>query len=161
MIVLAVFLRPFAPFLVELLFDTWPSHQQGVLLSIIRSPGVLLSCLTMAQEEMKTVLMPDEHFLRQHSAKFWLYYGVQDQWVGAERERIVNILENPGGLRIVHCKHGIPHDFCICESLKRVQPHGAITHTATCLFTFQKHASVHGEILAEQCGAWLENGDLI
>lgn len=77
--------------------------------------------------------MPDEYFLKQHSAKLWLYYGVEDHWVGAERERIINILENPAGLRIVHCKHGIPHDFSI----------------------------LHGELIAEQCGVWLESGDLI
>lgn len=110
-------LRPFVPLLIRLLFQAWPQQQRDVLISIAQSPGVILSCLTMAREEMEMIKSPDEHFLKHHSSKFWLYYGTQDNWVGEEREKIINILEDLGELKIVHCKHGIPHDYCICKSL--------------------------------------------
>jgi Lipid-droplet associated hydrolase len=69
----------------------------------------------MARDEMRTISAPDASFLTQHSSKLWLYYAEKDDWVGKEREAIIELLGESTDVKIVHDKQGVPHAFCICR----------------------------------------------
>lgn len=67
----------------------------------------------MAHDEMRTITELDVSLLKQHSAKLWVYYAEKDDWVGGEREKFIQSLGSDP-VRVIHCKHGVPHAFCIC-----------------------------------------------
>ena len=65
----------------------------------------------MARDEMHIITALDVSFLSQHSSKLWFYYAERDDWVGKERESVMQVLREPAAFRTVP---GIPHAFCIC-----------------------------------------------
>jgi len=130
---LSILLWPIVTPSVYLLYPSWPEHQRAILRSFIRSPDSIFAALTLAEDEMRIITTPDHSLLTEHSSKIWLYYAEKDDWVGEEREIITQLLGEPGGVRIVHCIHEIPHAFCI----------------------------LHGDLVAQQCGNWLRMGGFV
>lgn len=98
-----------------------------VLQSLLRSPSSIKACLSMAHEEMQTIMAPDASLLSEQSGKLWFYYADKDNWVGKEKDVIVRLLGEAAKVRVVHCQHGIPHAFCI----------------------------LHGDLIAEQVAVWM------
>ncbi|KIJ46409.1 hypothetical protein M422DRAFT_29264 [Sphaerobolus stellatus SS14] len=130
---LSVLIRPFVTPIVSLLYSPWPDHQRRVLSSLLRSTSAIRACLNMAYDEMRTIKAPDDLLLTKQSSKLWLYYAEKDNWVGQEREIIISLLGQDATVRVVHCKHGVPHAFCI----------------------------LHGDLIAEQVSSWLVEGGFV
>lgn len=72
--------------------------------------------MTMADDEMRTVLGLDVSFLREFSDKLWFYYAEKDHWVSEQREVVLRVLSGtPAEMRVVYGHSYIPHDFSISE----------------------------------------------
>lgn len=71
----------------------------------------------MADDEMKTIRDLDVGLLKEHHDRLYYYYAQYDDWVGKERDAVLEALndaESP--VKIVHGHQDIPHAFCISES---------------------------------------------
>ena len=102
--------------IVRLVVPSWPESQLQVLRRLLQAPAAIYTSLTMADDEIRTVLEPDVHFLREFSDKVWFYYAERDHWVGGQREVILRALRGtPAEVRAVHGHSDIPHGFCISE----------------------------------------------
>ena len=66
---------------------------------------------------MKTITGLDEGLMIEHQHKLWIYFAEHDDWVGDNREEIINTFRpDHGAVRVVHGEGDIPHAFCISES---------------------------------------------
>ncbi|KAA1471578.1 hypothetical protein DENSPDRAFT_865247 [Dentipellis sp. KUC8613] len=118
----------------SLLFPSWPYEQVSVLSSLLRSRHSIHACLTMADDEMRTIRQLDTELLKEHHERLWFYFAEDDDWVGKQRDAILECLRDaPSAVKVVHGHRDIPHAFCIN----------------------------HGEELASQCLQWLQSGDLL
>ena len=108
-------LLKFAPqWVLRLFVPSWPENQLRVLRRILQSPAAIYAALTMADDEMRTVLDLDVNFLREFSDKLWLYYAERDHWVGEQREVVLRVLRGtPAEVRVGYGHSDIPHDFSI------------------------------------------------
>ena len=98
-------------------FRDWPASQINVLRDLIRSPTAIYACLTLADEEMRTITNLDEGLMNEHQHKLWLYFAEHDDWVGDSREEVIRTFHpDYEVVRIVHGEADIPHAFCISES---------------------------------------------
>ncbi|KAH9059748.1 hypothetical protein EDB87DRAFT_1675003 [Lactarius vividus] len=105
----------------RLVLHSWPEGQLHVLHRFLQAPAAIYSSLTMADDEVKTVLGPDVGFLRDFSDKVWLYYAERDDWVGGQREVILRSLRGtPAEVRAVHGRSHIPHGFCLSTGISFV-----------------------------------------
>lgn len=101
----------------SVLFPSWPLAQVSVLRTLLHSPPAIFSALTMADDEMKTIRDLDVGLLKEHHDRLYYYYAQYDDWVGKERDAVLEALndaESP--VKIVHGHQDIPHAFCISES---------------------------------------------
>jgi len=72
----------------------------------------------MACDEMETIRDLDVPLLFANTHRLRLYFAERDDWVGEQRELIMQVLDqDKGSLRIVHGDRDIPHAFCISETL--------------------------------------------
>ncbi|KAF9777446.1 hypothetical protein BJ322DRAFT_1115012 [Thelephora terrestris] len=94
---LSPLLRMIPNFVYAAIFRDWPAPQLRVLRDLLRSPAAIYACLTLADEEMKTIVALDEGLLSEHQHKLWLYFAKRDDWLGDG----------------VHGEPDIPHAFCI------------------------------------------------
>jgi hypothetical protein len=110
-------LLKYAPqWILRLFVPSWPESQLQVLRRLLQSPAAIYAALTMADDEMRTVLELDVNFLREFSDKLWFYYVEKDHWVGNQREVVLRVLSGtPAEVRVVHGHSDIPHDFSISE----------------------------------------------
>ena len=100
----------------RLVLHSWPESQLQVLRRFLQAPAALYASLTMADDEMKTVLELDVGFLREFSDKVWFYYAERDDWVGGQREVVLRALRGtPAEVRVVHGHSDIPHGFTISK----------------------------------------------
>ena len=114
---LSPLLRIIPGFVYRIVHRDWPAPQLKVLRDLLRSPTAIYACLTLADEEMKTIKALDEGLMREHQHKLWLYFAEQDDWVGDGREEIIKAFHpDHEAVRVVHDKADIPHAFCISES---------------------------------------------
>ena len=128
---LSIATRSFPRLVLETLFPQWPKEQLLVLRRLLNSPDTIRAALTMAHDEMRTIRDLEGELLQSHAKKIHAYYGVEDNWVlERDREEVVGILfpQDPDSIKILRCKQGIPHAFCIN----------------------------HGRQMARQCAAWDE-----
>jgi len=101
----------------RLVLPSWPESQLQVLRRFLQAPAALYASLTMADDEMRTVLELDVGFLREFSDKVWFYYAERDEWVGGQREVVLRALRGtPAEARVVHGNSDIPHGFTINHS---------------------------------------------
>jgi pimeloyl-ACP methyl ester carboxylesterase len=95
---------------------SWPESQLQVLRRFLQAPAAIYAALTLADEEMRTVLELDAGFLRDFSDEIWFFYAESDDWVGGQREVVLRALRGtPAESRVVHGRSEIPHGFCISE----------------------------------------------
>ena len=100
------------------LFSHWPHHQLIVLRDFITSSTCITAAFAMAHEEMKTVREVDMAFLEKSRAKLWFYYGLQDAWVGEEKQAFLNAFDpRADSNQVLHGPSEVPHAFCISECL--------------------------------------------
>ncbi|KAN0132802.1 DUF2305 domain containing protein [Lactarius tabidus] len=128
-------LLKYAPqWILRLFVPSWPESQLQVLRRLLQSPAAIYAALTMADDEMRTVLELDVNFLREFSDKLWFYYVEKDHWVGNQREVVLRVLSGtPAEVRVVHGHSDIPHDFSIN----------------------------HGIEVASQCVKWIDTGGFL
>ncbi|TDL28202.1 alpha/beta-hydrolase [Rickenella mellea] len=101
----------------SLLFPDYPPEQLRVLQSLIHSRQVILSALTMAGDEMKTITALDEVHLAQDKHKLWVYLAEKDNWVGEHRDTILReFSDQQHSVRVIQGCNSIPHAFCISAS---------------------------------------------
>lgn len=114
---LSPLLRIIPSFVYTTIYRDWPAPQLKVLRDLLRSPTAIYACLTLADEEMKTIKALDEALMSEHQHKLWLYFAERDDWVGDAREEIIKALHpDHEAVRVVHGDADIPHAFCISES---------------------------------------------
>ena len=114
---LSPLLRMLPNFIYTAIYRNWPAPQIGVLRELIRSPAAIYACLTLADEEMKTITDLDEGLMNELQHKLWLYFAEHDDWVGDSREEIIRTFHpEQEAVRIVRGEADIPHAFCISES---------------------------------------------
>ncbi|KAI4528991.1 alpha/beta-hydrolase [Schizophyllum commune Tattone D] len=95
----------------------YPPEALAVLQGIMSSPDVVYAMLNMAGEEMKEIRELDVGLLEEHRHRIWMFFAEKDDWVGHNRELIIQSFDpDPGSVRVVHGVHGIPHEFCIHHS---------------------------------------------
>jgi hypothetical protein len=110
--------------------------------------------LTLADEEMKTIVALDEGLLSEHQHKLWLYFAKRDDWVGDGREEIIQAFHpDHEAVQVVHGEPDIPHAFCISKRgvwFAELHVQLKILKTAD-----------HGDVLAQQSFAWLKEGGFL
>lgn len=110
-------LRIIPSFVYTTIYSGWPAPQLKVLRDLLRSPTAIYACLTLADEEMKTIGVLDGALMREHQHKLWLYFAEHDDWVGDSREEIIRTFHpDHEAVRAVHGDSDVPHAFCISES---------------------------------------------
>ncbi|KAK7059155.1 hypothetical protein VNI00_001782 [Paramarasmius palmivorus] len=111
---LSYLLRPLPAVVISTLFRAWPENQVTVLRRLLRSPTSIFACLSMAHDEMQMIRDLDVALLEQHKHKICIYFAETDDWVGEQRGVVLRSFKaDPGSIRIVHGKSGVPHAFCI------------------------------------------------
>jgi hypothetical protein len=97
------------------LYPEWPQAHIEVLHSFVASPATVMACLTMADDEMMTILDLDNATFVKHRQKFWLFFAEKDDWVADNKQTILQCVgEDLHDVRVVHGTYGIPHAFSIC-----------------------------------------------
>lgn len=110
-------LRILPNFVFTAIYHNWPAPQLNVLRGLLRSPTAIYACLTLADEEMKTIMGLEEELMNKHQHKLWLYFAEHDDWVGDSREVITKAFHpDHEAARIVRGEADIPHAFCISKS---------------------------------------------
>jgi hypothetical protein len=129
------------------LFPSWPTAQLLILQSFIRSPNAVRSSLCMAHDEMKSIRELDVQLIREKTHHLWMYFAERDDWVGENREHIVEAFsDNEVHIKIVHGDRDIPHAFCI-----------SMWNARLCQSLLIIILSDHGEKLAAQCFDWMHH----
>ena len=101
--------------LLRKLFPEWPMEQIEVLHLFVTCPAAVLASLTMASEEMQSILDLDVALFDQYKQKFWIFFAEEDHWVGENKKIILQTVgDDLHEVRVVHGQYGIPHAFCIC-----------------------------------------------
>ncbi|KAF9566141.1 hypothetical protein CPC08DRAFT_129803 [Agrocybe pediades] len=111
------------------IFPSWPQSQILVLRDFLSSQSCVLASLSMAKQEMSTITDLDVAFLSQHTSQLFFYYGQKDDWVGEEKQALIQCFDS--GNELMNVAHGppdVPHAFCIN----------------------------HSETVAKQCYEWLD-----
>jgi Lipid-droplet associated hydrolase len=102
----------------EKLFPLWPISQLLVFQRFIRSPVSVHASLSMAHDEMRTIRDLDISQLKESHRRLWMYFAERDDWVGEQRESILQAFDaGDESVNVVHGHRGIPHAFCISECL--------------------------------------------
>ncbi|KAI9455146.1 hypothetical protein BJY52DRAFT_1213395 [Lactarius psammicola] len=102
---------------IRLVLHSWPESQRHVLRRFLQAPAAIYASLTMADDEVRSVLDPDVGSLREFSDILWFYYAERDDWVGGQREVILRALRGTSAeVRAVHGRSDIPHGFCLNHS---------------------------------------------
>jgi len=110
-------LRILPNFVFTAIYHNWPAAQLNVLRDLLRSPAAIYACLTLADEEMETIMGLEEELINEHQHKLWLYFAEHDDWVGDSRGVIIKTFHpDHEAVRIVCGEADIPHAFCISES---------------------------------------------
>jgi len=131
---LSPLLRILPNFVYTAIYHNWPIPQLNVLHDLLRSPTAIYACLTLADEEMKTIVGLDEGLMNEQQHKLWLYFAQYDDWVGESREGIIKAFRpDHEAVRVVHGEADIPHAFCIN----------------------------HGKTIAQQSFIWLQEGGFL
>lgn len=112
----------------SMIFSSWPAAQIRALRVLLNSPGAIRATMSMADAEMQGIKDLDISLIIQHKHCLRFYFAQHDDWVGENREVVLESFEAEAEtVSIVHGHHDIPHAFCIN----------------------------HGEAVAEQCHEWL------
>lgn len=74
----------------------------------------VIAALHMAKDEFKQVKALDAACLATHRNCLHAYYALKDDWVGKEKEGVIEALGGPSS-RIVEDAGEVPHAFCIVD----------------------------------------------
>lgn len=104
-----------------------PPSATATTLSLLTTPGAVFQALSMARDEMAEITHDRWDYSIWGSEKagvsrLWFYFGQNDHWVAEEtREAIMKARGRGMGEewkpRMVLDEGGVPHGFCIGESL--------------------------------------------
>lgn len=98
------------------MYSDWPAAQRTVLRSLVSSPATVYNCLSMADEEMKTITSLDEALLKRNRKRLYMYFAEDDGWVGEQKQNVLRALDGDEGVvKVVHGHPDIPHAFCISK----------------------------------------------
>ena len=104
------FLLKFVPASVfQLVLSEWPKEQLRTIRDFLHSPSAISAVLIMAREEMEQVKTPDAQLLREQTDKIYAYYARHDDWVGEEKDLIIELLGDSS--RIYHDAGNTQHAF--------------------------------------------------
>lgn len=78
----------------------------------------------MANDEMDHIRNLDLSMLGTYSDQTWLYFAVEDDWVGEQKAQILHS-SNLDFTKIAHGQPDIPHAFCISERRCSLSSFGA------------------------------------
>lgn len=107
----------------------------------------------MAHEEMRDIKSLDVDLLQRHKHRLHLYFAEQDDWVGDNKNAIIEVFRGElDAIKVVHGRQDIPHAFCISKSFTS---ESYIRHF---LLTYSLGIVDHGEDVAQQCHEWLVDG---
>ncbi|KAI0347838.1 alpha/beta-hydrolase [Trametopsis cervina] len=131
---LSVLLRLLPMRMMSAVYRDWPTAQLQVLRGFLDSRTCVYNSLNLAHDEMRTIKELDVSLVQQYRHRIHLYFGDDDDWVGKQREAILQAFDaDEDNVRIFHGHPDIPHAFCIN----------------------------HGEQVAEQCYQWLQSAEFI
>jgi len=115
--ILSPLLRILPNFVYTAIYRNWPAPQLNALRELLRSPTAIYACLTLGDEEMKTITGLDEGLMNELQHKLWLYFAEHDDWVGDSREEIIKTFHpDHEAVRVIRGEADIPHAFCISKS---------------------------------------------
>ncbi len=113
-------IAPACPFLLPILFWSWPSHQREIIQKFIQSPSSVFAALTMAHDEMQAVKALDVELLDELKGRVKWLYGLVDEWVGIHGDEVVRLLGREVAAKNLRYAD-LPHAFCIRKSLRAPQ----------------------------------------
>ncbi|KAG8904441.1 hypothetical protein FRB99_001776 [Tulasnella sp. 403] len=132
--VIAAFFAPFLGllplFVFKTIFPQWPISQLLVLKEMLLCSSAVTAALRLARDEMASVKTLDIALLQYNSSKLYSYYAKKDDWIGVEKDAVVNVLGRSE--RVHEDNTDTPHAFCITEH--------------------------HSQRVADQCSLWLSRG---
>lgn len=97
-------------------FGAYPSEQLAVIKSLVTSPHVVYSAMTMAHDEMNTIgslgSVPStvQATCERERERIYACFAAEDGWVGDEVLRVRRMLEDS---QVVVRTDDVPHAFCI------------------------------------------------
>ncbi|KAG8716513.1 hypothetical protein FRC08_009367 [Ceratobasidium sp. 394] len=100
-------------------FRNFPPAQLAIIKSLITSPHVVYSALTMAHDEMNTIgslgSAPStvQATCERERSKIYACFAAKDEWVGEEVESVRRMLDDH---RVIVRGDDVPHAFCINHS---------------------------------------------
>ena len=96
----------------------WSRQQFEVFWSFISSPSTIMSCMTLAHEELMTVKELDKTLLAEVKHISYWFFGGKDGWVGDNEDAIIKqVMDESLSNRIVR-DTTVPHAFTISTFLK-------------------------------------------
>lgn len=109
---LGAFLVKAFPFILSLLFRSWPKLSVKHLHNFLASSATSYAAMTMASDEMVMVAELDTVLLTEMKGKLHILYSeTGDQWVGNNSDEVVRVLATPARIKFAP----IPHAFCLSE----------------------------------------------
>ncbi|KAF8756204.1 Lipid-droplet associated hydrolase [Rhizoctonia solani] len=101
-------------------FNEYPTDQLNVIKSLITSPHVVYSTLTMAHDEMRTIgslgsaSSTVQATCERERSRIYACFAAKDEWVGDEVSSVRAILDEQ---RVLVRDDDVPHAFCISHSI--------------------------------------------
>jgi len=107
---LAAFLVQAFPFVLSLLFNSWDERSLNHLKDFVASSSTLHSSMTMASDEMISVVELDTRLLLEVRGKLRVLYSESgDMWVANNSDHVIEVLDEPSHVKFA----SIPHAFCL------------------------------------------------
>ncbi|KAF8683344.1 Lipid-droplet associated hydrolase [Rhizoctonia solani] len=101
-------------------FNEYPTDQLNVIKSLITSPHVVYSTLTMAHDEMRTIgslgsaSSTVQATCERERSRIYACFAAKDEWVGDEVSSVRAMLDEQ---RVLVRDDDVPHAFCISHSI--------------------------------------------
>lgn len=107
---LGAFLVQAFPFLLSILFSSWPKSSIKHLKDFVASSATSLAAMTMASDEMVFVAELDTTLLVELRQKLRIVYSeTGDLWVGTNSDEVIRVMGKPDHVTFAP----IPHAFCL------------------------------------------------
>jgi len=109
---LAVLFAQAFPFLLPLLYSSWKELPLSHLKNFVSSPSTTHASMTMASDEMASVVELDKQLLSDMREKFRIIYSESgDGWVGDNSVEVMRVLREASHIKFLP----IPHAFCLSK----------------------------------------------
>ncbi|KAG8740531.1 hypothetical protein FRC10_004181 [Ceratobasidium sp. 414] len=130
-------------------FRNFPPIQLAVIKSLVTSPHVVYSALTMAHDEMNTIgslgstRSTVQATCERERRKIYACFAAKDEWVGEEVESVSRMLDED---RVLVRDDDVPHAFCISAYNPPLQPRVHVS----------RRELDHSAAVAATCAIWLK-----